>query len=138
MRFVFSILVAVAISTAGCSRQSETDDPGPSAPASSTVETQVDAVLGEELGCEMLCQTQVAEDPNSSDEAYCRLFAARMQECMRNTEERTMDEEIARCVGGRATARAIGRWDDEERAALVRCLRIPDCDGVGECMRQEP
>ncbi len=73
--------------------------------------------------------------PITTDEAYCRLFATRMSECMPSTRTRSIEAEAERCLGGRQTARAIGQWNDDERRELVRCLRLSDCDAVAACMR---
>ncbi len=75
----------------------------------------------------------------TSDEAYCELFVTRLRGCTPlESEERTEAEEVQRCLEGRSTARALGQWDDDERAALGACLVMPDCDDVSRCMRGSP
>ena len=43
--------------------------------------------------------------------------------------------DVARCLAGRETAQALGQWNVREQARILRCLRMPNCDEVTECMR---
>lgn len=54
------------------------------------------------------------------------------------TRERTLEQEAERCLAGRKVARSIGQWNDDERRELARCLAMPSCDEVTECMKPKP
>ncbi len=82
----------------------------------------------------VLILSSCSEDPNSSDKAYCALFAKRIDACFPLSRERTVEQEAARCLGGRTMARKLGQWDDSARRELVQCLSKQSCDEVSDCM----
>lgn len=75
--------------------------------------------------------------PESSDEAYCQLFVHRSRECFSpEAGAPSREDEVTECRAGRAAARALGRWDDDERREVTTCLQKPDCDAVSACMAE--
>lgn len=109
--------------------------------------TAIFVVAGLSVGCDRTpeptgsnpaASTVVSADPNGSDEAYCDLFARRTLQCMPNTTKGTHAEESSRCLGGRTSARLIGKWDEEKRRVLVGCLKNDDCDAIDACMGKIP
>lgn len=83
----------------------------------------------------LLCACSAGGGPESSDEAYCQLYTHRSLECFGpKADGLTREEKVSECRAGRATARVLGRWDDEERREVARCLQKPDCDAVAACM----
>lgn len=75
--------------------------------------------------------------PESSDEAYCQLYVHRSRECFSpKPADPEREDAVVECRAGRAAARALGKWDAEERRELTTCLQKPDCDAVAACMAQ--
>lgn len=87
----------------------------------------------------MLSACGGAGGPESSDQAYCQLFVHRSAECFSpKPDDLTREDKVTECRAGRVAARALGRWDDEERREVTGCLQKPDCDSVAACMAQGP
>lgn len=85
----------------------------------------------------MLSSCGAAGGPESSDEAYCQLYVHRSRECFSpKPGELSREDAVTECRAGRVAARALGKWDDEERRELTVCLQKPDCDAVAACMAQ--
>ncbi|MEM9067583.1 MAG: hypothetical protein AAGE52_03725 [Myxococcota bacterium] len=79
--------------------------------------------------------TNAAPSPAEIDRTYCERYDARKRECFPGVEE-SSESYIARCVARYEAERASDTFSAAERADLERCIALPTCEAVTECMRR--